>query len=157
MFTLPAQVIKALSFILKSLPYILIICVTIFVVTKLQSCSVFGPTKVQLEQAVEKKDIVIKEVQNANKDLADTIVEIKKSNNITVDVIDKSNKKEKSIIAKKIQIENKVKKQIEEVKVVNLDSTIRSEEIKQTKISTIQIESIWDTYESTIKQTESQV
>lgn len=156
MFSFPANVVKFLSGLLKALPIIVVVVICLFIATKLESCGVFGPSKEELKAQVANKDAVITEVQKANTDLAATSVEIKKSGDIDLKVVEATAAKDKVIVKKKLFRENKVKSDVQAVDIAHASEHQTPETQAQIQLekSTIQINAIWDAYDAATKVNE---
>lgn len=153
MFTIPAKLVQMFGLFLKALPWIVITIAAIFVATKIQSCSVFSDTKEELQIAVKEKDAVIKTVEQVNADLSKDIKLLKDSSAASVVAVEAVVKTEKNINDTKNKREQKVAaklKIVDEVykNVVPSQEHTANEELQN---STIQIDAVWEAYNSATK------
>lgn len=152
MFTIPAKLVQLFGLFLKALPWIVIVIACVFVVTKIQSCSVFGDTKEELQTAIKNKDVVIKTVEQVNVDLNKDIKLLKDSNVVSNKAVDSVAKIDKVITATKNKREQSVAtklKIVDEVykNVVPSQEHTANEELQN---STIQIDAVWEAYNSAV-------
>lgn len=152
MFTIPVKLVELFGKLLKALPFILIALAAIFIVTKIQSCSVFGDTKTELKAAVKDKDAIIKTIDQVNTDLSKDIKLIKDSGVVSTKAVEAVSKSDKTIVSIKTKREQKVVaklKLVEDVykNVVPSDGHNANEELQN---STIQIDAIWEAYNSAV-------
>lgn len=152
MFTIPAKLVQLLGWLLKALPWIVIVVAVLFIATKIQSCSVFGDTKAELKAAVKDKDAVIKTVEQVNVDLNKDIKLIKDSGVVNTKAAESISKVDKAVLVTKNKREQKVAaklKLVEDVykNVVPSDGHNANEELQN---STIQIDAIWEAYNSAV-------
>ena len=148
MFTL--GFLKMFSGLLKSGPYIILAGILAFSALQLKSCredmvQSQKETVIAKKETQDQKDAVVKQ---ANDEKEQTIIKLEKSSQVTLDTTVNQTNQEKKVYQVASDREVKVKQEL--AKVLNTyNNSIKdldASRLKDTQISTIQINSIWQSY-----------
>lgn len=142
-------ILEYLRKFLKFLPYVGIVAIIIFGVVKLESCTGgLSESKEVLKVKLDTQKQINGILKESNKDNVETIKDLGKSSQVTLDTVVKQTVDEKKISDAANAREIEVKKKLADALKSYHDSSKDLEAMKQKdlSISTIQINSVWGAY-----------
>lgn len=145
----PFNFLLLLGKFLKALPYIVLVCVVIFGVAKLGSCAGgLSDSKQVLKADLETQKEANGILEESNKNNSKTINQLSKSSQVTLDTVVKQSDDEKKLGQATSKRELDLKKKLDDV-IKTYQSNPKSLDNmhkKDLQISTIQINSVWESY-----------